>query len=135
MTSEYMNTKPDQRPISPYMLGPYYRFQITSLLSITSRITGVWLAVGATPLAVIWLWALLSGPDVYGNIHGLYSTLIGQVLVLGSLFSVCYHLVNGIRHLLWDTGRFLEMDKIRLTGWIMLAMTAVLFLGTWWAAS
>lgn len=117
------------------MLGPYYRFQMTSLLSITSRITGVWLAVGATPLAAIWLWALMSGPGAYETVQGLLGTLPGRVLVLGSLFSVCYHLTNGIRHLLWDTGRFLEMTQIRSTGWIMLAVTLVLFLGTWWAAS
>ncbi len=117
------------------MLGPYYRFQITSLLSITSRITGVWLAIGATPLAVAWLFSLVAGPETYAALQGLLGTLIGRVLVLGTLFSICYHLANGIRHLLWDTGRFLSMDQIRSTGWIMLAATAVLFLGTWWAAS
>jgi len=56
------NTK---RPMSPYMLGPYYKFQITSVLSILNRITGVFMAVVSAPLLLCWLIALATGPEAF----------------------------------------------------------------------
>ena len=64
-----------KRPMSPYMLGPYYKFQITSFLSITSRVTGVFLAVGAAPLAILWLLALVCGPETYAMMQDFLGSL------------------------------------------------------------
>ncbi len=130
-----MSSKPHQRPISPYMLGPYYRFQITSLLSITSRLTGVYLTVVTAPLAIIWLLALVFAPDVFVAMQGFLSGWVGKLLAFGTVFSVAYHLANGVRHLAWDTGRFFSKPQIRQTGYLMLVATALITVLTYWVAA
>ncbi|NND45903.1 MAG: succinate dehydrogenase, cytochrome b556 subunit [Xanthomonadales bacterium] len=121
--------------MSPYMLGPYYRFQLTSFLSIVSRLTGVFLTVVSTPLVIWWLVALALGPEAFAQAKGFMGSVPGIVLMVFSLFCLCYHFANGIRHLLWDTGRFLELHNVYRSGWIMVAATLVLFVLTWWSAS
>lgn len=130
-----MNPKPDKRPLSPYMLGPYYKFQITSLLSITSRLTGVFLTVVTAPLAIAWVISVALGQGAYDALAACLASIPGQVLVLASLFSLCYHLCNGIRHLVWDTAHGLSMAQIRGSGWTMLLVSALLAMFTWWSAS
>jgi len=105
------------------MLGPYYKFQLTSFLSIISRICGVFLTVISAPLAVCWLIALSTGPEAYGRLVAGMDNIIGQLILLGTVFSLCYHLMNGIRHLLWDTGLFLEIREVYITGWVMVVCT------------
>jgi len=130
-----MSNKADQRPISPYMLGPYYKFQITSLLSITSRITGVILTLGTAPLAIGWLIALAMGPDTHAVVQTCLGSWLGQLLLLGSLFSIIYHLLNGIRHLIWDTGSWFEMEQIRTTGIVVVITAVSATLAIWFMAS
>lgn len=116
------------------MLGPYYRFQITSLLSITSRITGIWLAVVTAPLAIIWLLALAAGAQSFVYVQAFLGSLPGQLLALVSLFSLWYHLLNGIRHLVWDTGRGFEKSQIWASGYLVIAATVVLGALSFWVA-
>lgn len=130
-----MNTETDRRPLSPYLIGPYYKPQLTSMLSIANRLTGVFLTAVSTPLVLWWVVALAIGPDAFAVVQGFMSSLLGKGLMLVSLFFICYHFANGIRHLLWDTGRFLELDNVYRTGWIMVAAAIVLFILTWWAAA
>ena len=130
-----MNTKTDRRPISPYLIGPYYKPQLTSMLSIANRLTGVFLTAVSTPLILWWCLALALGPDAFATVQAFMGSFIGKPLVLISLLFLCYHLMNGIRHLVWDTGHFLELENVYRTGWAMLAASFVLFLLAWWAAS
>lgn len=130
-----MNTETDRRPISPYLIGPYYKPQLTSMLSIISRLTGVFLTAISTPLILWWVVALALGPETYATMLACLSSLPGKVAMLISLLFLCYHFLNGIRHLVWDTGHFLELENVYRTGWIMVAATFVLFAFTWWAAS
>ncbi|MDX1461345.1 MAG: succinate dehydrogenase, cytochrome b556 subunit [Xanthomonadales bacterium] len=127
--------KPESRPMSPYMIGPYYKPQLTSMLSILSRLTGVVLTAVTTPLALIWVLALASGPSAYGAIHGFLHSLVGKVLVLTSLFSLCYHLVNGIRHLIWDTGAMFDIQSVYRSGYAAVVISIVLFALVVWFAS
>ena len=121
--------------MSPYMLGVYYRFQITSALSIANRLTGVFLAVVGAPLVITWVACVAWGQGAYDAYAAFLSSIAGQVLVLLCLFSLCYHLCAGIRHLVWDTGRGLAMQQVRSGGWIMLAASLALAMFTWWSAS
>lgn len=130
-----MSIKPSERPISPYLIGPYYRPQLTSMLSIASRLTGVFLTVITTPLILWWIVALMAGPEAFSLVKSFMGSLPVQALLLLSLFFVCYHFLNGIRHLIWDTGRMLSMEAIYKSGWIMVAASIALFIFTWWAAS
>jgi len=117
----------NQRPLSPH-LG-VYKFMYTMSLSILHRMTGCAAAVGFL-LFVWWLMALASGPDAYARaMHGL-SSPFAKLLLVGFTFSFVYHFCNGIRHLVWDTGRGLERAQARRSGAVVivaaLLLTAVL---------
>jgi succinate dehydrogenase / fumarate reductase cytochrome b subunit len=102
------------------------------MLSIASRLMGIFLTVIATPLALWWLLALMSGPEAFSFVMGFMRSLPGQALMLLCLLFVCYHFMNGMRHLMWDTGKMLELENIYRTGYIMLAATLVLFVFMLW---
>ncbi len=87
----------DNRPLSPHL--QVYRPQLTSVLSILHRITGVALAIG-TLLLVWWLIAAAAGPGAYDAAQGFIGSILGRLLLLGWTFALFYHLANGIRHLL-----------------------------------
>lgn len=116
------------RPLSPHL--QVYRPQLTSLLSITHRATGVVNAIGLTGL-VCWLLAAAKGPEAFAAVQGFYGSLLGQLILLAWSFSLFYHGCNGVRHLLWDTGRALDIVSVYRTGYIMLACAAGLTALTW----
>ena len=107
-----------KRPMSPYMLGPYYKFQITSALSILNRITGVFMAVVSAPLLLCWLIALASGPEAFAALSGWLAGIPGKLVIAASVFCFSFHLFGGIRHLIWDAGWMMEMHQVNLSGWI-----------------
>ena len=113
----------DQRPLSPH-LG-VYKFAYTMSLSILHRTTGCAAAVGFL-LFVWWLMALASGPDSYARAMQALSSPFAKLLLVGFTFSFVYHFCNGIRHLVWDTGRGLERAQARRSG--VLAIVAALAL-------
>ena len=116
----------DNRPLSPFLT--VYRWQITMIMSILHRATGVALAVGTLAL-VYWLVAAAMGPDAYADAQELFGSWIGQFLLLGWAFSLFYHLCNGIRHLAWDAGWGFKIRTLYVTGygvWVAaLLLTAV----------
>ncbi len=101
------------RPLSPH-LG-VYKFMYTMSLSILHRITGCVATVGFL-VFVWWLMALASGPDAYATAMRCLSSAFGKLLLVGFTFSFVYHFCNGIRHLVWDTGRGLERAQARRSG-------------------
>jgi succinate dehydrogenase / fumarate reductase cytochrome b subunit len=92
-----------------------YKFAYTMALSILHRITGVASTVGFFVFAW-WLMALASGPESYAAAMRCLSTPIAKLLLVGFAFSFVYHFCNGIRHLVWDTGRGLERAQARRSG-------------------
>jgi len=123
-----MNT--GNRPLSPHL--QVYKPQITSVLSILHRITGVGLAVGALAL-VYWLNAAAYGPEVFARAQSLFASWLGRLLLIGWTWALFYHLCNGIRHIFWDAGLGLEMAQVKLTGWIVIAASVGCTLFTWMA--
>jgi len=119
------------RPLSPNI--QIYRPQLTSVLSIVNRITGVFLSVGAVVL-VAWLIMAASGPEAYSYFHDCIASWLGQFLLLASTFAFFLHLCGGIRHLVWDTGRGFELRQIYISGWIMIAASIALTLACWLAS-
>jgi succinate dehydrogenase / fumarate reductase cytochrome b subunit len=119
------------RPQSPNI--QIYRPQITSVLSIANRITGIVLSLGAVGL-VMWLSAAAAGPETYGIIHRLITSWVGQVLLLGFTFAFFLHLCGGIRHLVWDTVHGFELRAIYISGWTVL-ISSVALTATAWIAS
>lgn len=113
------------RPLSPFMLGEIYRPQITSVLSIIHRITGVGLTLAAV-LVVWWLLAAGSSPGYFAFVDGILTSWIGGLILLLSLIAFWFHFCNGIRHLVWDAGYGFELDMVRKTGIGVLVATGVL---------
>ena len=113
------------RPISPHL--QVYKPQLTSVLSILHRITGVALAVG-TILLVYWLIAAASGPEAFASAEALIGSWLGRILLFGWTFALYFHLTNGIRHLFWDAGFGFELKTVYASGWTVVALAAVLTL-------
>lgn len=120
-----------QRPLSPFMIGQYYRPQLTSMLSITHRVTGVALALASVGL-VLWLVALASGSGAYSKAMECAASPLGSLLLLALGSSLAFHFSNGIRHLFWDAGRGFEIKAAYASGYAVLAFTAAVTLGLIW---
>ncbi|NKF21784.1 succinate dehydrogenase, cytochrome b556 subunit [Solimonas marina] len=123
-------TPPQSRPLSPFMLGQYYRFQWSSLLSIIHRVTGVGLTLGSV-LVALWLIALAGGPSWYTPVAGLLHSWFVQLLLAAWTWALMYHLCNGIRHLFWDIGRGFELKTARASGYVMVASSFILTVLVW----
>ncbi|MDX1512620.1 MAG: succinate dehydrogenase, cytochrome b556 subunit [Gammaproteobacteria bacterium] len=116
------------RPLSPHL--QVYKPQLTSVLSITHRATGVALAVGGIGLAY-WLLALAAGPDAYATAQALFGSWLGKLILFGFSFALFYHLCNGIRHLFWDAGLGFELETVYASGWAVVGVAAGLTVLTW----
>jgi succinate dehydrogenase / fumarate reductase cytochrome b subunit len=112
--------KAKQRPLSPFMIGPYYKPQMTSLMSIAHRASGVFLSLVGAPLLLWWIVAVASGAEAYGALQTFFGNWAGQLLMAASLLGLFYHLFNGIRHLVWDSGRALDIRTAYTAGWLVL---------------
>ncbi len=118
--------KAKQRPLSPFMIGPYYKPQLTSLMSITHRASGVFLSVVGAPLLLWFIIAVASGPEAYDRLLGYLGGWVGKLVLFACVLSLSFHFFNGIRHLVWDTGRALEIKSAYTTGWLVLIATVIL---------
>ena len=116
------------RPLSPHLT--IYRPQLTSVLSILHRLTGIGLGVGAVLLAW-WLAAAAAGPEAFAAAQAAAGSIAGRVLLFGWTWALFYHLCNGIRHLFWDVGRGYELSAVYCGGWAAVAASAVLTLAAW----
>jgi succinate dehydrogenase / fumarate reductase cytochrome b subunit len=116
------------RPLSPHL--QVYRWQWTMVLSILHRATGIALAVG-TLLLTYWLVAAAAGPGAYAAARGFLVSWIGVILLIGWTAAFYYHLFNGIRHLVWDTGRGFVIKTARASGYTAVAAAAIVTVLTW----
>ncbi len=116
------------RPLSPHL--QIYRPQITSVLSILHRASGVVLSL-ATVLLVAWLAAAAAGPASFAAAQAVACSWPGMIVLAGFSLCLVYHLLNGIRHLFWDWGRGFELGTVTLTGWLVVCGTLALTAGAW----
>jgi succinate dehydrogenase / fumarate reductase cytochrome b subunit len=120
------------RPTSPHL--EIYRWEIGMSLSILHRVTGGFLALGLIELAY-WLVALAGGPDSYAAASRLIGNPVGVLLLVGFTFAFLFHLMNGVRHLVWDAGRGFEKAQRRGGGWFVISaallLTVVLWICIW----
>jgi succinate dehydrogenase / fumarate reductase cytochrome b subunit len=113
------------RPVSPHL--QVWRWHITMFGSIVHRATGVILYLGAIGL-VVWLCLIAAGPTLYDKVLGLVPPWMIYAKLYAVTAVIAYHLVNGIRHLLWDIGWGFQKSTANATGWlvILLALAAPL---------
>lgn len=116
------------RPLSPHL--QIYRPQLTSLLSITHRATGIFLSLGAIALTY-WLSTVAGGPASYADARACFGSLPGQLFLAGWTFSFYFHLCNGIRHLAWDIGAGFELKTLYASGYAVLVASSLLTIATW----
>ncbi len=116
------------RPLSPHL--QVYRPQITSVLSIAHRISGVALGAGAL-LLTWWLVAAAEGPESFDNVQSIIGSWYGRVFLFGFTLALFFHLCNGVRHLFWDLGYGLELRSVYRSGWVVMVLTVVLSFLSW----
>jgi succinate dehydrogenase / fumarate reductase cytochrome b subunit len=120
----------DSRPLSPFMIGPYYKPQLTSMLSITHRLTGLVLTIGSL-FVTGWLASLAAGPQWYAAYAKCMLSPLGQLLLFGWSWSMIYHLCNGIRHLFWDIGKGFDLKSAYTSGYIVVFTSIILTVAVW----
>jgi succinate dehydrogenase / fumarate reductase cytochrome b subunit len=131
---------PRERPVSPHLvtggLGSplLWRWHITMWTSILNRATGVALYVGVL-IAAAWAIALAQGPDRYADFKALLGSWPGKVVMFGLTVCVFFHLANGVRHLVWDTGRGLEVKSANASSVVVFAFTVAATVAIWAIAS
>ena len=120
--------RPVHRPLSPHL--QVYKPQLTSMLSILHRATGIALSVGALYL-VLWVVFASASPATYTTFQDFNTSILGRIFLGGWLFCGYYHLANGIRHLFWDAGYGFEIKDAYRSGWIVVAVSAVATIVSW----
>tara|TARA_B100000965_G_C19233864_1_gene601340 strand:- start:282 stop:662 length:381 start_codon:yes stop_codon:yes gene_type:complete len=117
-----------QRPLSPHL--QIYRPEITSILSIFHRITGIALSVGSL-LLVLWVFTLSLGKSYYEFYMMLSQSSVGIFILIGFTFALNYHLSNGIRHLFWDFGHGFELKTVYKSGFAVVLFATILTVFIW----
>lgn len=116
-----------KRPLSPFMIGPYYRPQITSISSILVRITAL-ASLGTVTLLVWWLLAAATSDAAFAFIDGLLTSLIGDLVLFLASWAIFYHMLGRLRHVVWDFGYCLDIKISEKLGYGMFAGATVLAL-------
>jgi succinate dehydrogenase / fumarate reductase, cytochrome b subunit len=119
------------RPLSPHL--QIYRWPVTMATSIVHRATGMALAAG-TLLVAWWLIALATGPDQYDLFSSIARGPVGQLVLFGFVWSLAFHLLNGIRHLAWDTGYGFNIHTASRSGVLVVTCSVFLAIGVFAAA-
>jgi len=114
------------RPLSPHF--QIYRWPVTMVTSIIHRLTGLALAAG-TLLVAWWLIAAASGPAEYDIFSAVARSVVGQLVLFGFVWSLAYHLLNGIRHLAWDVGYGFAVPTANRTGVLVVALSLFAAIG------
>ena len=117
-----------KRPLSPHL--QIYRPQLSSISSILHRATGAFLALGGV-VFVWWLMAASSGPDAFAHANKCLTTVPGQLVLFAWVWAGFYHLVNGIRHLIWDTGHGFDKDESNRSARLVISGSVLLTLSFW----
>jgi succinate dehydrogenase / fumarate reductase, cytochrome b subunit len=117
-----------RRPLSPHL--QVYKPQITSMLSIFHRISGVALAVGVVVL-VWWLVAAATSEAAFAVVSAVLHTWVGHLALFGWTAALWFHFCAGIRHLVWDSGHGLELPEVHTTGAAVIGLTGLLTVLTW----
>jgi succinate dehydrogenase / fumarate reductase, cytochrome b subunit len=118
------------RPLSPHL--SVYKPQITSVMSILHRLTGIFLALGSLVFAV-WIFGAAYDESIYLAMQEGFESVLGTLALIAWSAAFYYHLCNGIRHMFWDIGRGFALPTVTRTGVLVLLATVVLTFATWMA--
>jgi succinate dehydrogenase / fumarate reductase, cytochrome b subunit len=116
------------RPLSPHL--QIYRPLINMVMSILHRITGAALYLG-TLLLAWWLTAAAMGQHYYDFVNRLFAHPVGRLVLFGYTWALMHHMLGGIRHLIWDTGRGLDLVSVDRLAWATIIGSVILTLAIW----
>ncbi len=116
------------RPLSPHL--QIYRMTNSMTMSIVHRITGAALYFGSALLAW-WLIAAASGPKYFGFVNDLLGSIPGKIVLLGYTWALIHHMIGGIRHFIWDTGKGFELKTVNLMSNMTIVLSVLLTLAVW----
>lgn len=122
------HTSENKRPLSPHI--QVYKPQLTSVMSIMHRLTGVALFFGCF-MITCWLMGIANNGPQFQNFHQFMSGWVGRILLFGWSFALIYHLLNGMRHLIWDSGKCLDLKSTYRTGWAVIIGSVVITAAIW----
>lgn len=117
-----------KRPLSPHL--QVYRPQLTSVLSIMNRVTGIVSCAGAA-MMVWWLAAAAAGPVAFAQVNWFMHTWLGVFMMFGWTAALFYHFFGGLRHLAWDFGYGYDLESVHTTGWATVIATVVFTTAVW----
>ena len=117
----------NKRPISPHL--QIYKPQLTSVLSITHRFTGVVLSLFSAliPFSLVFI---SFGPEYYQLFLYMLNHVVIKIILIGTIFSLVFHLSNGIRHLFWDMGMGSSIKDSYMSGYLVILISILLTLFT-----
>lgn len=115
------------RPLSPHLT--VYRPQLTSMTSILTRITGNALLV-ASLMIVWWFFAAATSPEYFAVADAVLTSFLGDLILLGSVWALWYHLLAGVRHLIWDNALMLDIPTAEKLGWACVGGSVLLTIFT-----
>ena len=116
------------RPLSPHL--QVYKWSWTMAMSVVHRLTGIAL-YGGIALFAIWLVALASGPSAFDAVQWFFGSPIGYLILFGYTWALCHHMLGGIRHLIWDTGRGFQIWQVNVLSWLTIVSSIALTLALW----
>lgn len=119
-----------ERPLSPHL--QIYRPMLTMMMSIAHRISGTANAAGFVLLAM-WLVAIAAGPQAYAQVSSVFASIPGRIVLFLFTWSLVHHMLGGIRHLIWDTGRGLDRTSIEVFAWFTILGSTALTILIWYA--
>ena len=117
-----------KNPLSPHL--QIYRWHISSLLSITHRISGV-VNLLALILIFFWLISLSLGENNYESFLLIFNSFFGKFILISFSWSMSFHLLSGVRHLIWDLGYGFEIKTANISGIIVIISSLVLTIIFW----
>jgi succinate dehydrogenase / fumarate reductase, cytochrome b subunit len=122
-------TRVIERPLSPHI--SVYRVMINTVMSIVHRITGAALYFGTLLLAA-WLVGAAMGERQFAMVNNLFGHPIGKLILFGYTWAIFQHMLGGLRHFLWDTGRGFQIWQVNLLSWLTIIGSISLTLATWY---
>lgn len=120
------------RPTSPHL--QIYSPMINMVMSIVHRLTGAALYFGSLLLAG-WLVAAAMGPEAFEQANALFGSTLGRIVLIGYTWALIHHMLGGVRHFIWDTGRMLEIKQADFLCWSSILLSVLLTAAIWFAAT
>lgn len=120
-----------ERPLSPH-LG-IYRMSISMLMSIVHRITGAALYFGTILLAA-WLIGIAQGPKAFNTVNSFFGHPVGLFIMFGYTWALIHHMLGGLKHFMWDTGRGFNLRTVNLLSWLTPILSVGLTAAIWLVA-